>query len=95
MGYSDNTKGFRRRNVITKLDALLQDLAYAIEYIQDVLNHDNDWMMDEEYNQWVYELEDLEHHYSCVRTTYCLMVKGSRVSKHDLIYCNDIRKTIK
>ena len=95
MGYSDNTKGFRRRNVITKLETLLHDIRFNMEYIQDTLNHDNDWMMDEEYNQWVYELEDLEHHYSCVRTTYCLMVKGSRVSKHDLIYCNDIRKKIK
>ena len=63
MGYSDNTKGFRRRNVITKLETLLHDIRFNMEYIQDTLNHDNDWMMDEEYNQWIHELEDLEQHY--------------------------------
>ena len=60
MVYTDNTRGFRRRNVITKLETLLHDIRFNMEYIQDTLNHDNDWMMDEEYNQWIHELEDLE-----------------------------------
>ena len=93
MKYTDNTKGFRRRNIITKLDALLQDILYYKEYIEDIIRYEED-INDDDYKQWVYELEDYEHYYSCVRTTYCLLLKGSRVSKHDLIYCNEISKML-
>jgi len=95
MGYSDNTKGFRRRNVIDKLKQLLRDIVFNMEYIEDTLNYDNDWMMEEDYSRLVFELEELEQYHSCVRTTYCIIVKGGRVSKQDLKYCNDIRRTIK
>ena len=42
MKYTDNTKGFRRRNIITKLDALLQDILYYKEYIEDIIRYEGD-----------------------------------------------------
>jgi len=95
MAYTDNTKGFRRRNVIDKLKQLLRDIVFNIEYIQDEFNHNGEWMVEEDYSQLLCELEELEHYHSCVSTTYCIMAKGGSVSKQDLKYCNDIRKTIK
>jgi hypothetical protein len=94
MQYTDNTKGFRRRNVMSKIEHLLQDILYNIEYIQDILSQDNDWMMDEEYNQWMYELEDWENSYSIINGIRCQMNKGIPVHRMDLEFCTRIWKSL-
>ena len=94
MNYTDNMKGFRRRNVLVKLERLLQDILYNIEYIEDVIQYENDYMRDDEYLDWNGELEFWQNNYSCIRTTYCLMSRGSRISKYDLKECNEIIKML-
>jgi len=94
MNYTDNMKGFRRRNVLVKLERLLQDILYNIEYIEDVIQYENDYMRDDEYLDWNVELEFWQNNYSCIRTTYCLMARGSRISKYDLKECNEIIKML-
>ena len=92
MKYTDNTKGFRRRNVLVKLEHLLQDILYKIEYIEDVMMYEKGYMPDDEYFEWALDLNEWQEHYSSVRTIYCLLSRGSRVSRFDLSLCNDIRK---
>ena len=94
MNYTDNTKGFRRRNVLVKLEHLLQDILYKIEYIEDVIQYEKSYMPDEEYFEWALDLEEWQNYYSRVRTMYCLMSRGSRLSRVDLKDCNDIRKML-
>ena len=94
MNYTDNMKGFRRRNVLVKLERLLQDILYNIEYIEDVIQYENDYMRDDEYLDWNVELEFWQNNYSCIRTTYCLMARGSRISKYDLKECYEIIKML-
>ena len=94
MNYTDNMKGFRRRNVLVKLERLLQDILYNIEYIEDVIQYENDYMRDDEYLDWNVELEFWQNNYSCIRTTYCLISRGSSISKYDLKECNEIIKML-
>ena len=54
---TDNMKGFRRRNVLVKLERLLQDILYNIEYLEDVINYDNNYMNSDEYHEWSLDLE--------------------------------------
>ena len=56
MNYTDNMKGFRRRNVLVKLERLLQDILYNIEYLEDVINYENNYMRDDEYHAWSLDL---------------------------------------
>ena len=93
MKYTDNMKGFRRRNVLVKLGHLLQDILYNIEYIEDVLRFEKD-MPDNEYMLFEDELEFWQNNYSCIRTTYCLISRGSSISKYDLKECNEIKKML-
>ena len=92
MNYTDNTKGFRRRNVLVKLEHLLQDILFNIEYIEDVIK--SEWMCDDEYLEWELDLEFWQEKYSSTRTIYCLLARGSRISKFDLKDCNDTRKML-
>ncbi len=92
MNYTDNTKGFRRRNVLVKLEHLLQDILFNIEYIEDVIK--SEWMCDDEYLEWELDLEFWQEKYSSTRTIYCLLSRGSRVSRIDLEDCNETRKML-
>ena len=92
--YTDNMKGFRRRKVLVKLEHLLQDILSNIEYIEDVIRYENDYMRDDEYFEWSIDLEFWQEKYSSTRTIYCLLARGSCVSRFDLEDCNDIRKMI-
>ncbi len=92
MNYTDNTKGFRRRNVLVKLEHLLQDILFNIEYIEDVMK--GEWMRDDEYYEWELDLEFWQEKYSCIRTIYCLVARGSRISRIDLEDCNETRKML-
>ena len=94
MNYTDNMKGFRRRNVLVKLERLLQDILYNIEYIEDVIRYENDYMRDDEYLNWNEELEFWQEKYSSTRTIYCLVSRGSRISRFDLKDCNETRKML-
>ena len=93
MNYTDNTKGFRRRNVLVKLEHLLQDILYNIEYIEDVLRIEKD-MPDNEYMLFEDDLEFWQNNYSLVRTTYCLVGRGSSISRYDLKECNELIKML-
>ena len=92
MKYTDNMKGFRRRNVLVKLGHLLQDILFNIEYIEDVMK--GEWMRDDEYHEWELDLEFWQEKYSSTRTIYCLLARGSRISRFDLKDCNDTRKML-
>ena len=92
MKYTDNIKGFRRRKVLVKLGHLLQDILFNIEYIEDVMK--GEWMRDDEYYEWELDLEFWQEKYSSTRTIYCLLARGSRVSRFDLEDCNDVRKML-
>ena len=92
--YTDNTKGFRRRNVLVKLGHLLQDIVYKIEYIEDVMMYEKGYMPDDEYFEWSIDLEFWQEKYSSIRTIYCLLARGSRISRFDLEDCNDVRKML-
>jgi len=94
MKYTDNMKGFRRRKVLVKLGHLLQDILSNIEYIEDVMLYENDCMRDDEYLDWSVDLEFWQEKYSSTRTVYCLLARGSRVSRFDLEDCNDVRKML-
>ncbi len=94
MNYTDNMKGFRRRNVLVKLERLLQDILYNIEYIEDVIHNENHYMRDDEYHDWSLDLEFWQEKYSCIRTIYCLVGRGSRISKYDLKECNELIKLL-
>ena len=91
--YTDNIKGFRRRNVLVKLEHLLQDILYNIEYIEDVLRFEKD-MPDNEYMLFEDDLEFWQNNYSLVRTTYCLVGRGSSISRYDLKECNELIKML-
>ena len=93
MKYTDNIKGFRRRNVLVKLEHLLQDILYNIEYIEDVLRFEKD-MPDNEYMLFEDDLEFWQNNYSLVRTTYCLVGRGSSISRYDLKECNELIKML-
>jgi len=93
MNYTDNIKGFRRRKVLVKLEHLLEDILFNIEYLEDELMYQDMY----EGFEWEALKEDLEfwqENYSRIRTTYCLMARGSRISKFDLHDCNDIIKML-
>ena len=91
--YTDNIKGFRRRKVLLKLGHLLQDILYNIEYIEDVLRIEKD-MPDNEYMLFEDDLEFWQNNYSLVRTTYCLVGRGSSISRYDLKECNELIKML-
>ena len=92
--YTDNIKGFRRRKVLLKLGHLLQDILSNIEYIEDLMNYENEWMRDDEYLDWSFDLEFWQNNYSLVRTTYCLVGRGSSISRYDLKECNELIKML-
>ena len=94
MNYTDNMKGFRRRNVLVKLERLLQDILYNIEYLEDVINYENNYMNSDEYHEWSLDLEFWQERYSCIRTIYCLVARGSRISRIDLKDCNETRQML-
>ena len=94
MKYTDNIKGFRRRKVLVKLERLLQDILYKIEYIEDIMTFEKDVMCEDEYIDWGIDLEFWQENYSRIRTIYCLMARGSSISRYDLKECNDIVKML-
>ena len=51
-------------------------------------------MRDDEYLDWNDELEFWQEKYSSTRTMYCLLARGSRISKFDLKECNETRKML-
>jgi len=93
MNYTDNIKGFRRRKVLIKLEHLLKEILYQIEYLEEELMYQDKY----EGFEWEALDEDLEfwqENYSSTRTTYCLLARGSRVSRFDLHDCNEIIKML-
>jgi len=92
--YTDNIKGFRRRNVLVKLDYLLQDILYNIEYLEEVLLYEKDVWSDDEYLFYEEDLDFWQENYSYIRTIYCLLARGSSVSKSELRECNGIIKLL-
>ena len=51
-------------------------------------------MNSDEYHEWSLDLEFWQEKYSCIRTIYCLVARGSRISRIDLEDCNDVRKML-
>jgi hypothetical protein len=93
MNYTDNTKGFRRRNVIVKLDVLLEDILWHIEHLEEELMY-QDMYEGFEYEHLEEELKFWQESYSFIRTLYCMLSRGNGIKKFDLQECNDIRKML-
>ena len=92
MNYTDNTKGFRRRKVLVKLEHLLSEILLYIEDLEELLlyeeSDDSDYKLNE---AW---LEELEEHYEFVRGLYCQLSKGIPINRWDLDECNFIDREL-
>ncbi len=95
MGYTDNQKGFRRRNMIKKLDILMEEIKDVIDYAYE--EGPDDYSMDGaiEHSKYLKErVEELEGQYSMIWRIRIQISKGQRTSKIDLDYVNEVNKQI-
>jgi len=92
MNYTDNTKGFRRRKVLVKLEYLSADILCYINDIEELVLCEE--LDDNEYDYNIELLEELENRYSFVRGLHCLLVRGNCIKKFDLEECNYIREEL-
>ena len=98
MGYTDNLIGFRRRVMIKKLDILMKQIEDGIEYSYDEAMFDEspDLRADIEKAQYCKErIEELESQYSMIWRIRIQLSKGTRTSKTDLDYVNQVHNEVK
>ena len=98
VGYTDNLKGFRRRCMIKKLDILMKQLEDGIEYCYDeaIFEESPDLEANIEHAQYMKErIEDLESQYSIIWRIRIQLSKGTRTSKTDLDYVNQVHNEVK
>ena len=95
--FTDNLKGFRKRNMIKKLDTLMKDIQHVIDYAYEEARYPEDYTMDGviEHAQYVKDrIEELESQYSIVWRIKIQLEKGIRTSKVDCDYVNEVHKQI-
>ena len=93
--HTDNLKGFRRRNMIKKLDILMKDIQHVIDYAYE--EGPEDYSMDAaiEHSKYLKDrVEELESQYSIIWRIRIQLQKGMRTSKVDCEYVNDVYKEI-
>ena len=93
--HTDNVKGFRKRNMIKKLDILMKDIQHVIDYAYE--EGPEDYSMDSaiEHSKYLKDrVEELESQYSIIWRIRIQLQKGMRTSKVDLDYVNDVYKEI-
>ena len=95
--YSDNLKGFRRRNMIKKLELLMKQIEDVIEFAyEEGLYDDYTDLRDKiQHTEYIKErIEELESQYSMIWRIRIQLQKGIRTSKVDLDYVNEVHKEI-
>ena len=93
--YTDNQKGFRRRNMIKKLDILMEEIKDVIDFAYE--ETPDDYSMDGaiEHSKYLKErVEELESQYSMIWRIRIQLSKGIRTSKIDLDYVNEVHKQV-
>ena len=93
--FTDNLKGFRRRNMIKKLDILMKDIQHVIDYAYE--EGPEDYSMDSaiEHSKYLKDrVEELESQYSIIWRIRIQLQKGMRTSKVDCEYVNEVHKEI-
>ena len=93
--YTDNQKGFRRRNMIKKLDILMEEIKDVIDFAYE--ETPDDYSMDGaiEHSKYLKErVEELESQYSMIWRIRIQLQKGIRTSKVDLDYVNEVHREI-
>ena len=95
--YSDNLKGFRRRNMIKKLELLMKQIEDVLEFAYEEGMYDDydDLKNKVEHTQYCKErIEELESQYSMIWRIKIQLEKGIRTSKVDLDYVNQVHREI-
>ena len=95
--YTDNLKGFRRRCMIKKLDILMKQIEDVIEFAyEETLYDDYTDLRDKmEHSEYIKErIEELEGQYSMIWRIRIQLQKGTRTSKIDLDYVNEVHRQI-
>lgn len=93
--YTDNQKGFRRRTMIKKLDTLMKEINHVIDYAYN--ESPEDYSMDGavEHAKYLKErVEELESQYSMIWRIKIQLEKGTRTSKSELEYVNEVSANI-
>ena len=95
--YSDNLKGFRRRNMIKKLELLMKQIEDVLEFAYEEGMYDDytDLRDKMQHTQFMKErIEELESQYSMIWRIRIQISKGQRTSKVDLDYVNEVHREI-
>ena len=95
--YSDNLKGFRRRNMIKKLELLMKQIEDVLEFAYEEGMYDDytDLRDKIQHTQYIKErIEELESQYSMIWRIKIQLEKGIRTSKVDLDYVNEVHREI-
>ena len=93
--FTDNLKGFRRRNMIKKLESLMEEIKHVIDYAYE--EAPDDYSMDGaiKHSKYLKErVEELESQYSMIWRIRIQLQKGIRTSKVDLDYVNKVHREI-
>lgn len=93
--FTDNQKGFRKRNMIKKLDTLMKEINHVIDYAYN--ESPEDYSMDGavEHAKYLKErVEELESQYSMIWRIKIQLEKGIRTSKIDCEYVNEVHREI-
>ena len=95
--YSDNLKGFRRRNMIKKLELLMKQIEDVLEFAYEEGMYDDYTDLRDKLNHTQYikeRIEELESQYSMIWRIKIQLEKGIRTSKVDLDYVNKVHREI-
>ena len=93
--FTDNLKGFRKRNMIKKLDTLMKEIQEVIDFAYE--EPPEDYSMDGAIKHSKYlkdRVEELESQYSMIWRIKIQLEKGIRTSKVDLDYVNEVHREI-
>ena len=95
--YSDNLKGFRRRNMIKKLELLMKQIEDVLEFAYEEGMYDDytDLRDKLQHTEYIKErIDELEGQYSMIWRIKIQLEKGIRTSKVDLDYVNELHREI-
>ena len=93
--YTDNLKGFRKRCMIKKLEILMKQIEDVIEFAYEDCMYDEPSEDSVEHAEYVKDrIEELESQYSMIWRIRIQLDKGTRTSKVDLDYVNEVHKQI-
>ena len=95
--FTDNLKGFRRRCMIKKLDILMKQIEDVIEFAYEDVIFDDEPPSEESVEHAEYckeRIEELESQYSTIWRIRIQLSNGTRTSKVDLKYVNQVHREI-